>query len=118
MDVTYTPYSILRSLHTEIKREKENVSLQRMGEGLKFMNFLYSRSAEGYDIVQNRTLFSGIDRYERAIRRVENDYINYLADVKKARKVMLSLLKTTGRGRIQVDSLNVSINPIQQIIYR
>jgi hypothetical protein len=110
IDLTSTPYSILRSLHTEIKREKEDVSLQRMGEGLKFMNFLYSRSEEGYDIVQNRTLFSGIDRYERAIRRVENDYFNYLADVKKARKVMLSLPKTTGRGRIQVDSLIVK-NP-------
>ncbi len=110
VDLSSTPYSILRSLHTEIKRDKEDVSLQRMKEGLKFMNFLYSKSEEGYDIVQNRILFSGIERYERAMRRVENDYFNYLADVKKASKVMLSLPKTEGRGRIQVDGLIVK-NP-------
>jgi hypothetical protein len=110
IDLTSTPYSILRSLHTEIKREKEDVNLQRMKEGLKFMNFLYSRSEEGYDIIENRILFSGIDRYERAMRRVENDYFNYLADVKKARKIMLSLPKTTERNRIQVDGLVIK-NP-------
>jgi hypothetical protein len=110
IDLTSTPYSILRSLHTEIKREKEDISLQRMKEGLKFMNFLYSKSEEGYDIVQNRVLFSGIDRYERAMKRVENDYFDYLADVKQGRKVMLSLPKITERDRIQVDGLIVK-NP-------
>ncbi len=110
IDLTSTPYSILRSLLTEIKKEKEDVSLLRMKEGLKFMNFLYTKSEEGYDIVQNRILFSGIDRYERAMRKVENDYFNYLSDVKMARKVMLFLPETTGGGRIQVDGLIVK-NP-------
>ncbi len=110
IDLTSTPYSILRSLLTEIKKEKEDVSLLRMKEGLKFMNFLYTKSEEGYDIVQNRILFSGIDRYEKAMRKVENDYFNYLSDVKMARKVMLFLPETTGGGRIQVDGLIVK-NP-------
>lgn len=110
IDLTSTPYSILRSLHTEIKKEKEDVSLPRMNEGLKFMKFLYSKSEEGYDIFQNRILFSGIDRYERAMKRVENDYFDYLADVKKAKKAALFLPKISDKGRIQVDGLIVK-NP-------
>ncbi len=110
IDLTSTPYSILRSLFTEIKRGEEESNLERVREGLKFMNFLYSKSEEGYEILQNRILFSGIDRYERAIRKAEDDYFNYLSDISRSRKIIIYLPLVSGSGKKKVDCLVVK-NP-------
>ncbi len=110
INLTATPYSILRALFTGIKKEEEAANLGRVEEGLKFMSFLYSRLKEGYEILQNKILFSGIERYEKAIRKSEEDYFNYLLDVRKSQKIRLSLPLISSQGRKPVDGL-VASNP-------
>ena len=111
IDLSSTPYSILRSLFTGLYREDEKeTSQERIREGLKFMNFLYSKSVEGYEIIQNRVLFSGIDRYQRAMLKAENDYINYLSVIGRSRKVILFLPLISGKGKKKVDGLIIK-NP-------
>lgn len=110
IDLPSTPYSILRGLFKKIKKEEELANLERVDEGLKFINFLYSRSEEGYEIDQNRQLFSGIDRYERAMREAEDDYFGYLSDLNRSQKVMLTLPLISGEGKKEVDGLIVK-NP-------
>ncbi len=110
IDLTSTPYSILRSLFTEIKRGEEESNRERVREGLKFMNFLYSKSEEGHEILENRSLFSGIDRYGWAMRNAEEDYFSYLFDINRARKIIIYLPLTKGRGKKKVDGLVVK-NP-------
>ncbi|MFQ6082128.1 MAG: hypothetical protein ACE5WD_02075 [Candidatus Aminicenantia bacterium] len=110
IDLSYTPYSILRSLFNDISRKykskgstskahlrgEEIVNLERVKEGLKFINFLYLRAKEGYEIIENRLLFSGVYRYEQAMRKVSDDYFNYLADIQSNQKIILSLPLTSG----------------------
>jgi len=91
IDLTSTPYSILRALFASIKKEEEENNLERVKEGLKFMNFLHSKSEEGYEIMENRVLFSGIERYERAMQKAKDDYFNYLLDISRAQKFKLFL---------------------------
>lgn len=110
IDLTSTPYSILRALFASIKKEEEESNLERVKEGLKFMNFLHSKSEEGYEILENRALFSGIDRYERAMRKAENDYFNYLLDVGRGDKFILFLPLAQGGGKKKVSGLVVK-NP-------
>lgn len=110
IDLPSTPYSILRALFKRIRKEEKLGNLERVDEGLKFMNFLYTKADEGYEILQNRMLFSGVDRYERAMREAEEDYFNYLFDLNKAQKLMLFLPLSTGKGKKQVDGLIVK-NP-------
>ncbi len=110
LDLSSTPYSILRALFTRIRDGEERVNLERVREGLKFMNFLYSKSREGHEILQNRVLFSGIDRYESAMRKVENDYFNYLDDLNRAQKIVLFLPMASGKGKKKVDGLIIK-NP-------
>ncbi|NIO47964.1 MAG: hypothetical protein GTN73_00780 [Candidatus Aminicenantes bacterium] len=110
IDLTSTPYSILRSLFSEIKRGEEESNLERVREGLKFMNFLYSKSEEGYEILDNKALFSGIDRYGWAMRKAEDDYFSYLSDINRARKIILHLPLTKGSGKKKVDGLVIK-NP-------
>jgi len=71
------------------------------------MSFLYARSGEGYEIEENRLLFSGIDRFERARRKVENDYFQYLEDLSRAEKLLLDLPFSRGTGKRRVDGLVV-----------
>jgi hypothetical protein len=110
IDLTSTPYSILRALFSSIRKEEEEANLERVREGLKFMNFLYSKSEEGYEIIQNRFLFSGIDRYERAMRKADEDYFNYLLDVSRSQKIVVFLPLALGSGKKKVDGLVVK-NP-------
>jgi len=110
IDLTSTPYSILRALFAAIKKGGEENNLERVKEGLKFMNFLHSRSEEGYEIFENRKLFSGIERYERAMRKAEDDYFNYLLDINRADKFILSLPLAQGSGKKKVSGLVVK-NP-------
>ncbi len=110
IDLTCTPYSILRALFTEIKRGEEESNLERTREGLKFMSFLYSKSEEGYEILENKVLFSGIDRYGWAVRRAEEDYFSYLADISRAQKIIVYLPLAKGSGKKKVDGLVIK-NP-------
>lgn len=110
LDLSATPYSILRALFTRIRDGEKDVNLERVREGSKFMNFLYSKSKEGHEILQNRVLFSGIERYENAMRKVENDYFNYLYDLSLAQKVALFLPMASDKGKKKVDGLIIK-NP-------
>ncbi len=110
IDLTSTPYAILRALFRRIKEEEEALNLERVREGLKFMNFLYSKSKEGYEILQNKTLFSGVERYEKAMRIAEDDYFNYLYDLNKAQKIPLLLPLVSGGGKKKIDGLVIK-NP-------
>ncbi len=110
IDLPSTPYSVLRGLFKKIKKEEEQANIERINEGLKFMKFLYSRSEEGYEIIQNRQLFSAIDRYARAMREAEDDYFGYLSDLNRSQKHVLYLPQISGKGRKKVDGLFVK-NP-------
>lgn len=102
-----TPYSILRALFAGARKEEAEINQDRLAEGLKFMRFLYARSEEGYEIEENRRLFSGIDRYERAMRKVDNDYFQYLNDLSQAQKIVLDLPLSETKGRRRLDGLIV-----------
>jgi len=110
IDLSSTPYSILRALFSGPKKEEAEINQERLAEGLRFMRFLYAKSEEGYDIEENRRLFSGIDRFERARRKVENDYFQYLDDLSRGEKVLLDLPLSGKTGRRRVDGLIVK-NP-------
>lgn len=115
IDLAATPYSILRALFAGAKMSEAEINISRSAEGLKFMRFLYAKSEEGYEIIENRALYSGIERYERAMRKVENDYFRYLDDLSRSRKILLSLPLSTGCGRKRVDGLIVR-NPASFLI--
>lgn len=110
IDLSSTPYSILRGLFRKIRKEEEAANLERVEEGLKFMNFLYLKAEEGYEIMENRMLFSGVDRYERVMREAEEDYFNYLHDLSRSEKLILLLPLSPGKGKKKVDGLIVK-NP-------
>lgn len=107
-ELSATPYAILRALFAGAKREESEINRSRISEGLKFMYFLHSKAGEGYDIEENRLLFSGIDRYQRAARKVENDYFHYLDDLQRAERIVLDLPLAAGRASRRVDGLIVS----------
>lgn len=105
LDLTATPYAILRALYAALKKEGDESNPERVEEGLRLMHFLYTKSEEGYDIVENRALFSAVDRYEKAMRRVEEDYFQYLLEVEKFPKLTLYLPSIAGDRRLPVDGL-------------
>jgi len=110
IDLSGTPYAILRALFSGAKKSEEEINHDRLDEGLKFMRFLYAKAEEAYDIVECRQLFAGIDRYERAMRKVENDYFAYLSDLARGQTLSLMLPRTDRAGRKKVDGLIV-VNP-------
>jgi hypothetical protein len=97
----------LRALFAGARKEEAEINRDRVAEGLRFMSFLYAKSEEGYEIEQNRRLFSGIDRFERAMRKVENDYFQYLDDHSRAERIVLELPLSDRSGRRLVDGLVV-----------
>ncbi|MGQ9672709.1 MAG: hypothetical protein ACUVV5_06200 [Candidatus Aminicenantales bacterium] len=107
IDLTATPYSILRALFAGVKRQEAEINRERVEEGLKFMRFLYAKAEEGYEIIENRRLFAGIDRYEKAMRKIEDDYFHYLDDVRKGQKLQLNLPLASGQGKKKVEGLIV-----------
>lgn len=110
IDLSATPYAILRALFSGVRQEESEINRLRLAEGLKFMRFLYAKSQEGYGIEENRRLFSGIDRFERAGRKVESDYFQYLEDLGRADRLTLDLPLSRGVGKRSVDGLAVQ-NP-------
>lgn len=107
IDLTATPYSILRALFKSIRKEESVANLQRIEEGLRFMNFLYTKSQEGFELLENRSLYAGIDRYEKAIKEAEEDYFEYLSDINRAEKITLFLPQADGKGKRKIDALVV-----------
>jgi len=105
IDLTATPYSILRALFAVMRKEGDQGNLQRVDEGLRLMRFLYSKREEGYEFFENRPLFAAVDRYEKAMRRVEEDYFQYLVEVERFIKMTLYLPSVAGDRRIPVDAL-------------
>lgn len=110
IELSSTPYALLRALFANIQKPEEEANLERVNEGLRMMKLLYEQASLGRDIMANRPIFQGIDRYEKAMHRVEDDFFNYLEDLERARKVKLNLPLSEGRGFKTVDGLIV-INP-------
>ena len=106
-DLPSTPYAILRALFLKTNKRNEAADFERVKKGLRFMKFLYDKSREDHEIFQNKTLFSGIDRYERAINRAENDYFCYLQDLERCQIFNLDLPLVSGEGKKTVDGLIV-----------
>jgi hypothetical protein len=110
IELSQTPYAVLRALFSGSKRSEEEINKERIEEGLKFMRFLYAKSEEGQDIVENRKLFAGIDRYERAVRKIGEDYTHYLGDLGRGQILRLDLPTLDRTSRKSVDGLAIS-NP-------
>jgi hypothetical protein len=108
VDLPATPYAILRALFTRIKGADETaLGRARLEEARRFMAFVHARRAEGHEIEANRSLFRGVDRFERAMRLAEEDYFSYLEDLGRSRILRLSLPLSPGPGRSDVDGLAV-----------
>jgi hypothetical protein len=110
IDLAATPYSILRALFSGAKKEESEINRERTAEGGKFMRFLYSKAQEGYNIEENRALFSGVERFERAMRKIEADYFHYLDDISRSQRLILDLPLSQKNGKRRVDGLIVK-NP-------
>ena len=82
----------------EPARAKTTINRERIEEGLKFMRHLHARAAEGAELMENPRLFQGIDRYERAVRKVGEDHQNYLADAARSPKFRITLPLPDGSG--------------------
>ncbi len=108
IDLAATPYAILRALSSIIHEEEDQANLRRIDEGLRMMGFLYEKAERGVDFTENRILFAGIDRFQRAMRRIESDYFRYLEDVERGLKLRLWLPLSSGEGRKELDGLAVS----------
>lgn len=107
VDLGGTPYAILRAMFAGRKGPEEAANEARVEEGLKFMRFVHGHAERGEDLIENRRLFAGIDRYERAQRKVESDAANYGLDAKRGLKLALSLPALSGTGAKEVDGLVV-----------
>ncbi len=107
VELSATPYALLRALFSGARKEEAEINRVRVVEGLRFMHFLHSKAEEGYDIEEDRLLFSGVDRYQRAARKVENDHFHYLDDLQRAERVVVELPLADAPGHRSVDGLIV-----------
>ena len=110
IDLAATPYGVLRGLFAGTRKSEEEINRDRLDEGLRFMRFLHARSMEGRPLIEDRRLFQGIDRFERAMRKVDEDHLNYLQDAYRSPALLLSLPRSDGEGRKRVAGLAVD-NP-------
>lgn len=110
VELSSTPYAVLRALFVAIQKPEQEANLERVQEGLRLLKLLYEQARQGRDIMDCRQLFHGIDRYLKASHRVEDDYFNYLEDLEKAERVQLFLPRGQGPGLELVDGLVVQ-NP-------
>jgi hypothetical protein len=109
-DLPSTPYAILRALFLKIRKKNSEAYFARMRTGMRFIHFLHNSIMKGYEIFQNRSLFSGIERYEQAIKKAEEDYFDYLHDLARCQTISLDLPLVSGREKKNVDGLVVK-NP-------
>ncbi|MGQ9800906.1 MAG: hypothetical protein ACUVRL_04495 [Candidatus Saccharicenans sp.] len=111
VELSATPYGLLRALFVNIQKPEEEANLERVQEGLRMLRLLYKQASLGRDIVANRPIFQGIDRYEKAMHRVEDDYFSYLEDLEKAKLIQIYLPRSQpDQGPVLVDGLVVQ-NP-------
>lgn len=110
IELSATPYALLRAIFVNIQKPEDEANLERVNEGLRLMKLLYEQAMLGRDIVANRPIFQGIDRYEKAMHRVEDDYFDYLEDLEKAEIIKINLPLSNGQGFKAVDGLVVQ-NP-------
>lgn len=111
VELSATPYGLLRALFVNIQKPEEEANLERVQEGLRMLRLLYEQASLGRDIVANRPIFQGIDRYQKAMHRVEDDYFSYLEDLEKAELIQLYLPRSQGgQGLELVDGMAVQ-NP-------
>lgn len=110
IELSATPYAVLRALFINIQKPEDEANLERINEGLRMMKLLYEQSSMGKDILSSRPIFQGIDRYEKAMHRVEDDYFNYLEDLEKAEIITVNLPLVDGNGFNPVDGLLIQ-NP-------
>jgi hypothetical protein len=97
-------------LFLKIRKKDEVNYLERVKVGLEFMSFLYGKASQGYEIIQNKSLFSGIRTYEQAICKAEDDYFDYLRDLDRCQSLSLDLPLVSGEGKRTVDGL-IAKNP-------
>jgi hypothetical protein len=110
IDLTGTPYAILRALFSGSRKSEDDTNRERTEEGLKFMRFLCAGAEKGFDFVENRALYAGIDRYERAMGKIGDDYFHYLDDLGRGQKIRLTVPNADGNSSKKVDGL-VLANP-------
>ena len=110
VELSSTPYALLRALYAGLQKPEEEANQERIQEGLRLLKLLYEQVKLGRDIVDSRQILQGIDRYEKAMHRVEDDYFGYLEDLEKAEKVQLNLPLSRESGNRLVDGLIV-LNP-------
>lgn len=110
IDLTATPYSILRAIFAGLKGSDQEINRQRLSEGLELMKFICNQVSQGEEMLENRLVFRASNRYEKMVTRCEEDYFDYLDDIDHSEKISLELPLTTGTGTKQVDGLIVK-NP-------
>jgi hypothetical protein len=110
IELAATPYGVLRALFAGARKSEDEINRDRLAEGLRFMRFLHARATEGRPIIEDRRMFLGIDRFERAMRKVDEDHMNYLQDEARSPAFLLDLPKTDGTGMESVSGLAVD-NP-------
>ncbi|MGB9893096.1 MAG: hypothetical protein ACPLRA_01690 [Candidatus Saccharicenans sp.] len=110
IDLSATPYALLRAIFVSIQKPEDEANLERVQEGLRMMKLLYQEASLGREIIANQPIFKGIDRYEKAKHRVEDDYFNYLEDLERAELIQIYLPLTQASGSKLVDGLVVE-NP-------
>lgn len=110
-DLTGTPYAILRALFAQIKMDTEDeVNQERIRIGLQFIQFIYEKIGEGYDVFDNRPFYQGTGAYEKVIKIIENDYFTYLQDLRHSQAFLLDLPTPHGNQLRRIDALLVK-NP-------
>ncbi len=111
-----TPYAILYAIYQNIKSElpKENrlyhIGIKRMKIAFELFDFLKERFERGENVWNNEKIFMGNQLYERAQKKVLDDYKNYLKDIKNFTKGKVKLLKTDESSLKEVDYL-IAIHP-------
>jgi hypothetical protein len=110
LDLAATPYGVLRALFAGAKGGEEEINRNRIATGLKLMRHLHARAAEGAPLMENPSLFRGLDAYERAVRKVGEDHQNYLADAARSSRFRITLPVLEGTGFRTIDGLSVD-NP-------
>ena len=99
LDLATTPYGLLRALFSGSKKSEEENNRDRVAEGLKFMRALHARAAQGFDLLEDERFLAGIDRYDRARRKVRGDYATYVSDLVRAREFGADLPAADGSSR-------------------
>lgn len=105
-----TPYALLRAMFSGSRKSEAEISRDRLLEGLRFMRALHARTSQGFVLLEDESLFAGIDRYDQARRKVRGDYTTYLSDLARGREFKVDLPTADGSGRKTVDGLAVT-NP-------